>query len=147
MLLSMFISFLLARRFRRRTYVALIVVIIVLVSFFSAFGLIRKHQYKELGKSTDWYTFHPVPLSFPFYASVFYSWNVYPIGVDGSRFTYQIVFMAFELTRATTYYPSPLTLRSASVYYSLFLLVNIVGTIFGYWISKSTFIDKLLKKG
>jgi len=139
MLLSMFISFLLARRFRRRTYVTLIIVIIVLVSFFSAFGWIARRQRMDWTfKTVHYYTFHPIPISFPFYASIFYSWTVLPGPIDGSMFTYQISFLTFEITRATTYYPSPFTLASASVYCSFFLLINIIGTFVGYWIGKLT---------
>ncbi len=147
MFLSMLVSFVLARKFRGRKYAILILAVIVLVSFFSAFGWIARRQRTDWTfKTAQYYTFHPVPLSFPFYASIFYSWTVLPGPIDESMFTYQINFLTFEITRATTYYPSPFTLWSAFVYYSLFLSVNIVGTFVGYWIGKLAILERFFQK-
>ena len=146
MFLSIFLSFVLARKFRGRKYAILIFALIVLVSFFSAFGWITIHQRTDwTHKTIQWYKFHPVPLSFPFYASVFYDLTVIPLPIDLSRITYQIDFLTFEITRVTTYYSS-FTLGDAFIYYFLFLLVNIVGAFVGYWISKSTILERIFKK-
>jgi hypothetical protein len=40
----------------------------------------------------------------------------------------------------------PLQLESLAFLTSFFLLLNLAGAVLGYWISKTTFIEKLLKK-
>ena len=142
MLLSIFISFLLARRFRGRAYVTLIIVITFLVSFLSAFGWIRIHQHMDFTfKTVKYYRLHPVPLSFLFYASAFVELPAWPLPFDLSRVIYQIDFLTFEIISVAIDYSS-FTLGRASIYYSFFLLGNIAGAIIGYWISKSTFIER-----
>lgn len=61
MLLSMFISFLLARRFRGRTYVLLLTPIILLISFFSAGWVARAHIPRDIVVHTN--SFFPAFLS------------------------------------------------------------------------------------
>jgi hypothetical protein len=141
MLLSIFLSFVLARKFKGRKYAIFVFVVIVLVSFFSAFGWITIHQYKAFPfKSTEYSRLHPVPLSYPFYASVFYDLGVLLRSpIDAIRIIYQIDFLAFEMTRATTPYSS-FTLGRAPVYYSLFLLINILGALVGYWMRQSRIV-------
>ncbi len=138
MLLSIFLSFVLARKLGDKKCATLIVAFAVVASFFSAFGWITTHQRTDFtNKTVQWYRFHPVPLSFPVYASVLYDLTARPLPIDLSRITYQIDFLTFEITRLTTYYSS-FTLWDASVYYSLFLSLNIVGAFIGYWINRST---------
>jgi len=144
MLLSMFISFLLARKFRGKTYVLLIAVSLALVSLFSM-GLPSHFPYRYVPshweydpKSLLYELKSPLPLSFPFCASVQKG-----MVIIGPVFNYYLLhFLTFEIVRGYL----PLTLGELYLYYSFFLLVNLVGAIFGYWISKTTFIDKLLKK-
>ena len=146
MLLSTFLSFVLARKFQGRKYAIFVFVVIVLVSFFSAFGWITIHQRTDYThKTVQWYKFHPVPLSFPVYASVFYHLTVGPLPIDESEIIYQIGFLAFEIARVTTYYFS-FTLVNVFNYYSFFLVVNIVGAFVGYWIGKSTILERFFKK-
>lgn len=136
----MFVSFLLTRNFSGRKYMIFMINVISLISFLSTFGWMTTHQRTDFTfKTAQYYTVNPVPLSFPFYASVSYDFTVRPLPIDGSRFTYQIVFLAFEITRATTLYPSPLTLTNVSAYLAFFLTVNIIGVAIGHWVSKSTF--------
>lgn len=138
MLLSIFLSFVLVRKLGDKKCATLMVAFIVVASFFSAFGWITTHQRTDFThKTVQWYRFHPVPLSFPVYASVLYDLTAWPLPIDLSRITYQIDFLTFEITRLTTYYSS-FTLWDASVYYSLFLSLNIVGAFIGYWINRST---------
>jgi len=145
MLLSIFLSFVFVRKLKGKKCATLIVAFVVVASFFSAFGWITIHQRTDFtNKTVQWYRFHPVPLSFPVYASVFYGLTVVPLPIDLSTVTYQIDFLTFEITRLTTYYSS-FTLRDASVYYSLFLSLNIVGAFIGYWINKSTTPEKYPK--
>jgi len=55
---------------------------------------------------------------------------------------YGLYFLGWQIFGSTL----PLQLETLAFLTSFFLLVNLVGAIFGYWISKTTFIDKLLKK-
>ena len=103
---------------------------------------------------------YPLPLSFPFYASLHFermttAHNMRHIGFD--KETYHLHFLTLILHDSVVYKivwggPIPavpfmsITWGHYILYYSFFLLVNIVGAIIGYWISKTTFINKLLKK-
>ena len=145
MLLLIPLSFLLARRFSGKIYTTLIIVATILVSFFSAFGWITIHQHTDFTfKTVEYYRLHPVPLSFPFYASAFVELPAWPLPFDLSRVIYQIDFLTFEIISVTIDYSS-FTLGTASIYFSFFLLVNIVGAIMGYWISKTTFVKRFFK--
>jgi len=153
MLLSIFLSFVLTIKFEGRKYAILIFTIIVLVSFFSAFGWITIHQYEEFPLRTiEYYRLHPVPLSLPFYASTsldlpikFLNYPPIPRLFNLTKIIYQIDFLTFEIISINTYYSS-FTLEIASLCYSFFLLVNIVGAIVGYWIGKSEILERFFKK-
>jgi hypothetical protein len=139
MLLSMFISFILARRFTGKTYVSLMAVSLALVSLFSM-GLPSRFDYYPY---SDAYKLeHPLPISFPFHASIKYPpmYARHPPAIS-----YFVHFVTVKIV--IDYTPFTLTLGKLYFYYSFFLLFNLVGAILGYWISKTTFIDKLLKKG
>jgi hypothetical protein len=137
MLLSMFISFILARKFTGKTYVSLMTVLLILVSLFSM-GLPRLLPYYQYQSTYE--LKYPLPLSFPFYASL------QPVTVTGRPpppiGLYLLHFLTFEFVRVY----APFTLGWLCLYYSFFLLFNLVGAIFGYWISKTTFIDKLIEE-
>jgi len=138
MLLSMFISFILARKFTGKTYVSLMTVSLILVSLFSM-GLPRLFPYYQYQSRYE--LKYPLPLSFPFYASL------QPVTVTtrppyGPISSYLLHFLTFEFVRVY----APFTLGWLCLYYSFFLLFNLIGAIFGYWISKTTFTAKLLKK-
>ena len=143
MLLSILLSFLLARKFTGKIYVLLTTVFLALISLFSM-GLPSHFPYRYSPtvwvydpKSLLYELKSPLPLSFPFYASIQYS----PIRVFPPRIYYLLHFLTFEFVRGYV----PFTLGELYLYYSFFLLVNLVGAIFGYWISKTAFIQKLLE--
>ncbi len=159
MLLSMFISFLLARRFRSMLYEFLTITALVLISYFS-FGF-------PTGRDYPTPSYYPIPLSFPFYSIgsthpghgmlpvesvpvestpvLSESYELYflniPIAETWHHYSFSdelpIFFLLYQLKHPWVFHP----------HYQFFFVVNLVGAIFGYWISKTTFIDKLLKKG
>ena len=160
MLLSMFTSFLLARRFHRKAYVFLMAAGLVFTSFFSV-GL--PHYYSEriiADTESGLLLENPVPLSFPFYASLYFervsiAHNFRHLGFD--KETYQLHFLTLILHDFLVYKRywgglagSLLFMKITWGHYILFIsffsLVNIVGVIIGYWLSKTTFIEKLFKK-
>ena len=120
MLLSMFLSFLLARKFSSRNYVRLVTILIIVVSLFSM-GL---------------------PLSFPFYARL----EVKGIMVPEARL-YVLYFLTFEINRSVTSLFILEILRYSFLmlflHYLFFLLVNIVGVIIRHWIGKSKILERL----
>ena len=152
MLLSIFLSFVLARNFKGRKYAIFVFVVIVLVSFFSAFGWITIHQYEEFPlRTTAYYRLHPVPLSFPFYASTSLHLpitllNYHPIRslFDLTKIIYRINFLTLEIISINTLYSS-FTFGIAPSCYSFFLVVNIIGAFVGHWISKSKILERLFK--
>ena len=139
MLLSMLISFLLARKFRWKIYVALIAVIVTLISLFSVTVI---YLYPLL-VVWFWGKAYPLPLSFPFHVCIlrysgyglFYGVDIYFLTL---RIGYQGEFSLYNTLDAINFFGKV---------YIPFLLINVVGAIFGYWISKTSFIEKLLKKG
>jgi hypothetical protein len=135
MLLSMFISFLLARKFTSKKYVLLTTVFLALISLFSM-GLPSRFDYSQY---SDVYKLeHPLPVSFPFHASIRYP----PMH---ARPPATIIYFVRFVTVEIAIRPAPFTLGELYFYYSFFLLANIVGAIIGYWISKSTILERLLK--
>ena len=143
MLLSMLISFLLARRFGGKTYVLLITVPLVLVSFLS-FGIIGSPSGTTLTPS-----YYPLPFSFPFYSidTVHPSWHALQTVAE----TYEFWFLVFKIAVVWEWYPlaqlrpSPYGPITHSIFYN-YLLINLVGAIFGYWISKTTFIERYVTR-
>jgi len=158
MLLSMFISFLLARKFRGKVYVLLMILVPVLISLFSIgfpsvwgtlewYSLAVEHVREG---TTIWHMNIPaIPLSFPFYASISEEYHFLPFIVDYTPpplYQIELYFLTNQIwTNGHVHWV--LTSEHTILLVSSFLLVNIVGAIFGYWISKLTFIEKLLKKG
>ena len=152
MLLSMFISFLLARRFKGKVYFLLMTVVLILMSllsigFPSVWGTMRDG-------TTVWQVNLPaIPLSFPFHTSTS---EPPPINIAGDwilpfpfppTYSVRLYFLTYQVW--TNEMPDPLQLLTSEHIVLLppfFLLVNLIGATFGYWISKTTFIDKLLKK-
>lgn len=115
MLLSLFLSFLLARKFGSRIYILSVTILIIVIPLFSV-GL---------------------PLSFPFYAFIW-------AGISAPEACiYGLYFLTFEINRSVT--TSYFFHRMFFIYYSFFLLVNVVGAILGYWISKSKTLREILK--
>jgi len=125
----MFISFLLARRFRMKIFLPLIAAVIMFISYFSV-GL----PIKALTAS-NWPTpsHYPLPLSFPFY-------SVDKPDPEVSIFqleSYELYFLNYRIMNYRHYY----ALSEDHIYHWLFvhyfLLINIVGAILGYGLSKS----------
>jgi len=132
----MFISFILAKKFTGKTYVSLMAVSLTLVSLFST-GLPSRFEYYRY---FDAYKLeHPLPISFPFHASIKYP----PMHARPPPTV--IYFVHFVTVKIVICY-APFTLGELYLYYSFFLLVNFVGAIFGYLISKTTFIERYLAR-
>ncbi len=152
MLLSMFISFLLARRFKGKVYVLLMTVVLILMSllsigFPSVWGTMRD-------ETTVWQVNLPaIPLSFPFHTSIS---EPPPINIAGDwmppipfppTYSVRLYFLTYQVW--TNEMPGLLQLLTSEhivLLLPFFLLVNLIGATFGYWISKTTFIDKLLTR-
>jgi len=146
MLLSMFISFILVRRFRGKTSVALIGVTVFLISLFSAIVVLLYPLHLFSGESQ--YSFQsPLPsniFSFPFHVCIRRFW--------GYGFFYEVEFhfVGFKIVHQfLKLFPNKMFdfIVFFGKLYPVYLLINLVGAIIGYSISKTTFIDKLLKKG
>ena len=149
MLLSMFISFLLARKIKGKLYVLLITVVLILVSLFSI-GFPRIWDYLGWRYSPEyifWQLNLPaLALSFPFhvyFSQVLHFVSPLPPLPNPPRYDLSLFFLVFKLE---SFYGIFLTIGYIILLVSFFLLVNLVGAILGYWISKTTFIDRQLKK-
>jgi len=148
MLLSMFTSFLLARRFKGKVYVLLVTVILILVSLFSA-GFPSLKDLEAQPKEGYWQVnLFAIPLSFPFYVHI----SEVKGGIVAPPLPhfippphYDVKLYSFGFEVGANYF-IPLTTNYIILLVSFFLLVNLVGAILGYWISKTTFIDKLLTR-
>ena len=141
MLLSMFISLLLARRFKGKVFVLLMTAVLILVSVSSiGFPSVWRSYYGV----TFWQVNSPaIPLSFPFYVSIpevdYLTINIphpkpLPPGYD-----LELFFLGFMIDGL---YLIHLEASHIIFLVSFFLLINLVGAIFGYWISKTTFMDR-----
>ena len=117
------------------------IIIVSLVSFFSAFGLpqvIRIHDTHFVKPVL------PVPLSFPFYAYVF-NWHSPPLPVDQMSWISEVYSLDVLGIRIYALDLSIMHPEDALLFFSFFLLVNIVGAIIGYWISKSAILERLFR--
>jgi len=140
MLLSLILSFLLARK-SRRIYAMGMIIIVGLLSFFSAFGLPKVTGILDprFIKPTSL-----VPLSYPFYAYV-YSYQTPPDPIEMSWIS-EIYSLDVLGIRIDSLNLSMMHLEDGGLYYSFFLLVNVIGAIMGYWISKAGFVDRHFKR-
>ncbi len=158
MLFAMFISFLLARRFQGKVYVLSIAVVLVLVSllstgFPSVWGTVGPSQLAVayVGEGTTiWQLNIPaVPLSFPFYASISEEYHtiLFIVGyLSPPLYQIELTFLTNPIWANNRYYWF-LTSEHIILLASSFFIINLAGAILGYWLGKSTFIEKLLKKG
>ena len=148
MLLSMFLSLSLARLFHRKTYVSLMAVGLIFVSCLSVgapqyisiqeseVGLLLQSSTKSILLQNS------LPLSFPFYSSLYYESRYY-------REAFQLHFLSFTLQELPIYggrwtVALSLSLVSYILLLLFFSLVNIMGAIIGYRISKTTFSERAL---
>ena len=145
MLLSMFTSFLLARKFKVKIYILLMTVVLILVSLFSI-GF--PSVWRSAGGIVIWQVNLPaIPLSFPFYASISevpyaYLLPYYPRPSHPLAYSVELYFLSFQPVG----FESIVITRHIIFLVSFFLLINLIGAILGYWISKTTFIDKLIAR-
>jgi len=155
MLLSMFISFLLARRFGGKMYVPLMIVGLVLVSFFSVgvpeYMYILRHPVHQPISTDGVLPNNPLPLSFPFYSSVYHRRPMEFRDLEWEDYRLNFLTLILQETRIVSVGARGSVLLSFSwniyfLYFTFFLLVNIIGAIIGYWLSKATLVDKLLKR-
>lgn len=145
MLLSMFMSFLLAKRFRGKLYVFLMAIVLALTSFFSTgFPHYCSRVFFDRTESGVLLE-NPLLLTFPFHASLCLERT---IGFD--RETYQLRFLTLMFQEYSVYSEGPRGTLSLDISWSIyilfisfFILVNMVGAIIGYWISKKALIQNL----
>lgn len=149
MLLSLFTSFLLARRFPRKLHALFMAIGLLLVSFFSVgvpeYVSIPKEDFRRPTSTEGVLLNNFFPLSFPFYSSVYYQM---PVGIRDSYWKeYRLNLLTVILygTRILHGATGPAGVGSFVLsfswldyilYFSVFLLINIVGAVLGYWISK-----------
>ncbi len=158
MLLSMFISFLLVRKkYRGKAYVLLMTAVLVLVSLVSlgapsVWGTLEWHRLavEYVGEGTTiWQINMPaVPLSFPFYISISEGYPILPAIIDHTfppLYQIELYFLTSQIW-ANNPYHWLLTSEDIILLASSFFIINLVGAIFGYLISKTAFVDELLKK-
>jgi len=142
MLLSMFISLLLARKFKGKVFVLLTTAVLILISvssigFPSVWGSWRGNTYWQVNLPV-------IPLSLPFHVSIpEVSYGLieppfYPKPLPPS-YDVELFFLGFMIDGL---YLINLTASHIIFLISFFLLINLVGAIFGYWISKTTFMDR-----
>ncbi len=144
MLLSAFLSFLLAKKLKGVMYVIPMVITISLISFPSAFSQLEAVYYQGL----NWHVFYPnspLPLSFPFYSDIYSSppplYVEWPSNIVIEEF-YGLKFLGLEIYRTD----SMLFINEVILFYGFFFLINIIGTLIGYWLSKTTFTERLFEK-
>ncbi len=143
MLLSMFMSLLLARKFKGKVFVLLMTPVLIIISVSSiGFPSVWSSYYGII----FWQMNSPaIPLSFPFHVSMRetyrYTSSIHPTppGYDVKLF-----FLWSTIDGLLGFYLINLTASYITLLASFFLLVNLVGAIFGYWISKTPFIDRYL---
>jgi len=138
----MFITFLLARKFKGKVLVMLITAILILISvssigFPSVWGPWRGHTFWQVNLPA-------IPLSLPFYVSIpevpygLIEPPFYPKPLPPS-YDVELFFLGFIIDGLYL-----INLKASHIVFliSSFLLVNLVGAIFGYWISKTTFMNR-----
>jgi hypothetical protein len=116
------------------------ILVVVCVTIFSSLGL------PQVTRISDTYFVEPVlplPLSFPFYAYVF-NWHSPPLPVDQMSWTSEVYSLDVLGVRIHAL-DSIMHPEDALLFFSFFLLVNIVGAIIGYWISKSEILERLFR--
>jgi hypothetical protein len=135
MLLSLFAALFLRRKFQGRIYSLLIMVILVLVSFFSVgIPIFRPSGYVHPLTENGVLVQYPMPLSFPVFS--------YLVSNDGQirhavTLWYQIRLFNFVIQDDWVFYGGILNFSwfEYALYFSLFMLVNIVGALLGYWMN------------
>jgi len=144
MLLSMFITFLSARKFKGKVFVLLTTAVLILISVSSAGFPSIKVLEAEPNEGYWQVNLLAIPLSFPFHAH-FSEVGGFVMPPPPPHFIrppyYDVKLYSFGFEIGVNYF-IPLTTNYIIFLLSFFLLVNLVGAIFGYWISKTPFIDR-----
>lgn len=129
-MLSLVVSFLLRIRFKGKVYVLFTAIALFLISLFSV-GVPYIREYPAGYSIPTYKTIEPrhiLPLSFPFCGHFYYSWW-------WGESQYYLYFLTFEIVHFGGVFKSIYT----GIYillFSFFLLVNLLGAIFGYWTEK-----------
>jgi len=148
MLLSMFVSFFLARLLKWKKYLLLMTASLVLISIFSI-GVPHSESKVFPFRTTNGVLIeNPIPLSFPFYGTLYQEIH----GGNGFE-NYRINFLAFTLLEYNVWSEGRLwgtfSYNLSWADYVLLLLVfslgNFVGAIIGYWINMTTLKKKKMK--
>jgi len=138
MLISMFVSLLLARKSKGKVFVLLMTAVLILMSV-SSIGF--PSVWGSYGCDTFWQVnSRTIPLSYPFHVNIFNSRHATinllryrtPPTYDMELFLF--VFMIDELSLIS------FQVSHIILLVSFFLLINLVGAVFGYWINKTTLI-------
>ena len=151
----MFISFLLGRRFKGKVYVLLMTVVLILVSLLSI-GFPSVWRTLRDG-TTVWQVNLPtIPLSFPFHTSISREYLLFLHEGIMNRFPpmyppmyrVRLCFLAIQVWTNEKLAPlyHLLTSERIILLVSFFLLVNLIGAILGYWINKTTFIERFFAR-
>jgi hypothetical protein len=166
MLLSMLVSFLLALKLRQEKYVLFSAIMVALVSFLSA-GVPHYESYvysylPEPSNVSGVVMSEPLPLSFPFYAYI--NRTSYPSSLPPKEDiyeSYQVELLTFKLPQSSARTIIDVSQNIGAeqptrflyldwgdylLYYTFFFALNLVGTIIGYWVSRTAFIDQWLRK-
>jgi hypothetical protein len=151
MLLSTFLSFLVARRFRGKVFALLAIIISGLTTLFSIgipsyVTLTEAHRFPSSPKSGVRLE-NPLPLSFPICASLSWTVTFSSAWQDLRLYFAGLLFHAERILgvdRMAGYWLE-FSLTDYANFFSFFMLINIVGSVFGYWLSRRAFIDRLSK--
>lgn len=131
MLLSMFVSFLLARKFGGKKYVLLMTTYLALVSLLSV-GLV----FVTWGHDKYYGPRFPLPLSFPFHATYYHTVQGGQV-IDNVTTTYsfQPYYGLFFFTLKIESFPfGSFSFGDLMLVHSFFALDNLLGAILGFWI-------------
>ena len=147
----MFLSLLVARRLRGKAFALLAIIISGLIAFFSVgipsyVTLTEYHRFPSSPKSGVLLE-NPFPLSFPICASL--SWTVtFSSGwQDLGLYFAGLLFHAERILGVDHMagYWLEFSLADYANFFSFFMLINVVGSVFGYWLSRRAFVDRLSK--
>lgn len=135
MLFSLFLTYLLKRKFHGKTYGFLVVVSLASISFFSA-G-VPEHRAGEIAWPSGEIGVrvnYPLPLSFPVFSTL--EFNDRQVRHTTTQW-YQIHVLNFVIQEDWVFFGSTANLSwfEYALYLSFFMLVNIVGVLLGYWLS------------
>lgn len=135
MLLSFIVTFLLKRRFTGMVYAFLVIASLVSISFFSV-G-VPEHRPGEIAYSSEGLgvrIIYPLPFSFPLFSTLAFN-NAQIWHVD--TLWYQIRLLNFVIQEDWVFAGRTLNFSwfEYVLYFSFFMLVNVVGALLGYWLS------------